>query len=71
MEPVDINQIDINLVQFVTEKGTVDINPLQVAMILNEEKKFNNSCVIFLCSGVKCIVSEKRADVVRKLLRLR
>lgn len=71
METIDINQIDINLVEFETKKGTVDINPQAVEMVLNEEQKFRDSCVIFLSSGTKCVISETRKEAIRKLQRLK
>ena len=71
METIDINQIDINLVEFETKKGTIDINPQAVAMVLNEEEKFRDSCVIFLNNGMKCVISETRKEAIRKLQRLK
>lgn len=75
MESMQIDSIDIILIEFKTLKGTVDINPVHVMMVLDESKSYDlpserNSCVIYLSNGFKTVVSHSRKDVLKKLQRL-
>ena len=72
---VSIESIDVNLIEFQTNKGTVDINPQAVAMVLDESKSTDlprerRSCVIVLTNGFKAVVSHTRKETVNKLMRL-
>ena len=76
MDAVQIDAIDIQLIEFKTSSGTIDINPVQVVYVLNDKKDYHlekerNSCVIGLLNGINQVVSEPRSEVVRKLMRLK
>ena len=76
MDSIQIESLDINLVEFKTSRGTIDINPVQVVYVLNDKKDYHlekerNSCVIGLLNGINQVVSEPRSQVVRKLMRLK
>jgi hypothetical protein len=58
-------------VEFKTNSGTIDINPIHLVMVLDEVRDIKrNSCVLFLSNGMKQVVSEDRETVIKKIQRL-